>query len=187
MNKPVFNAASFVDIDLATGEISSPVKERLALVPIRILKALQPGDTLANAAEEWGSQHGRILAEHLEQDPESIGIEALSSFLSGTTAALGMGRLSIELRQGALMFRAKGVGSDGEGLSDGESALLTGFLSGYLSALGQQPFGVLHMGEENGDQLFFAGNPVVVEEVQNLPIQGKERLAAIEKLITGSH
>ena len=186
MEKPVFNPASFVDIDLATGEISSTVKERLALVPTRILKTLQPGDALTNAAEAWGSQHGRILAEHLEQDPDLIGIEELSSFLSGTAAALGMGRLSIELRQGALMFRARGVGSEDEELSDGESALLTGFLSGYLSALGQQPFGVLHMGEEHGDHLFFAGNPVVVEEVQNLPVQGQARLAAIEKLIAGS-
>lgn len=186
MDKPVFNATSFVDINLATGAITSSADDRLALVPKGILKALKPGDDLARAAFQWGKQHGQQLAKHAST---GLGMEALASFLSGTIAAFGMGRLRIEIRNNALLFRARGVG-DGDveaTLTLGESELLEGFLAGYLSALGEQPFCVIHVGEENGDQLFFAGNPTVVGEVRKLPAQGNDRVAAVEKLIARSH
>ncbi len=184
MDKPVFNATSFVDINLATGAITSNADDRLALVPTQILKALQPGDDLSRAAFQWGKQHGHQLAKHAST---GLGMEELASFLSGTVAALGMGRISIEIRNEALLFRAKGLRDVEAPVSRGESELLEGFLAGYLSALGEQSFLVIHLGEEGGDLLFFAGNPTIVGEVRKFPAKGNERIAAVEKLIARSH
>lgn len=170
MEKTVFDAASFVEIDLTQGAISSAAQDRLALVPTQILRALEPGDALDEAALEWGKTHGRLLAEQIDIDTETTSLELLASHLGGTLAAFGMGRMSLEIQGAALMFRT--AGRDGAPPAKGVCALLEGFLAGYLSALGERLFSVVYLGLDGEDGLFWAGNPALSDEVRRLAGQG---------------
>jgi hypothetical protein len=182
MEKPLFDAASFLEIDLTRGSISSAGKEQLALVPTQVLRALEPGDALDAAASDWGHAHGRRLAEQVDLDADNTSLEALASHLGGTLAAFGMGRLSVEIRGSALLFR---TGWDGDpALTEGMSALLEGFLAGYLSALGTQPFAAVHLGKDSQGRLFWAGNPDAAKEVRRLVATGADPEGVITALMS---
>ena len=182
MEKPLFDATSFVEIDLTQGSISSAGKDQLALVPTKVLRALEPSDALASAASDWGHAHGRRLVARVDLDADNTSLEALASHLGGTLAAFGMGRLSVEIRGSALLFRAQGGGEPS--LADGMSALLEGFLAGYLSALGTQPFAAVHLGKDNdpGCRLFWAGNPDAAKEVRRMVAAGADPEGVITAL-----
>lgn len=177
MDNPVFDAASFVKFDLDAGLISSIGEEQLALVPGEVLRALKPGMVLDSTARNWGLRHGKRLAAQVAEMDRAAGIEMLAEHLGGTAAVLGMGRVSVELRADALMFRARS-----KNVSEGGSALLAGFLAGYLSALSEYDFEVLCLGKDRGDQLFWAGNQEAATKVRLDTSDGEEPLTAIGRL-----
>ncbi len=184
MDQLGFDAQGFVKFDLETGLISSQGQEQLTLVPPPVLAALEPGDKLDSAAKRWGMVHGEKLHASLLKSDTEPGVEVLADHLGGTAAVLGMGRLSVEIRGDALMFRAH---SDADQASSkGLNALLGGFLAGYVSALIGQSLQVLPLGVSDGDQLFFAGNPEAVTKVRDLIEEGIPPLSAIGRLSEGS-
>lgn len=181
MDNPVFDGAAFVSIDLDTGQVSSREHERLALVTKEILSMLPPSDALLNAARGWGETHGKSL--HEQVDPEHVGIESLASHLGGTLAAFGMGKVVLEIRQNALLFRLL----EGEEAiySEGLAMLLSGFLSGYLRVVSGYSFHVLDLGTLGADRLFWAANPGAVNDVKRAIGSGKQPLEAIDALGSG--
>ncbi len=181
MDKPVFDGAAFVSIDLRTGQVSTRVRDHLALVTTEILSMIPPSDAVREAAKSWGEKHGKTLQEQVDTD--LAGIESLASHLGGTIASFGMGRLRLETRHDALLFRMMGVSSNH--FSDGQGVLLSGFLSGYLGAVSSRPFSVLDLGPQGEDRLFWAGNPKAVDEVKQSVARGMQPLDAIETLETG--
>jgi hypothetical protein len=183
MNKPVFDANSFVEIDLSSGSISSQGNDRLALISTDILKMLPPSESLHQAATEWGKRHGIRLGDRLEADNNDAGVEALSQHLGGTLAALGMGRVRVEIRRDALMFRTS-LNMD-DPASGGQWAMLAGFLSGYLTGLTGLPFAVLDLGNQAADRLFWAGNPETARVVESRIDDGSDPLAVVDAAMTG--
>jgi hypothetical protein len=183
MEKPVFDAASFVEIDLSAGSISSAGSERLALIPTQVLTALEPGSVLDAAALDWGRAHGRLLSERVDFDADNTSLEALASHLGGTLAAFGLGRLNLEIRGDALVFRAEDNGDIP--VTAGIAALLEGFLSGYLSALGEYPFAAVYLGKHKGCQFFWAGNSEAAADIRSAKKAGKDPLSTIDALVTG--
>ncbi len=185
MEKPLFDASSFVKIDLTKGAISSSGKDRLVMVPISVLQSLRPSDTLRTAAMDWGKLHGRRLAERVDQTAENTSLEALSSHLGGTLAAFGLGRLSIEIHGSALLFKAEG--DLNSRITDGVSVLMEGFLAGYLSALGSDTFKVVRLGEASGGWLFWAGNPRVAPKIRQRVSAGRTPMEILNTLVTGEN
>ena len=104
MNKTVFDAESFVAVDLSRGRIASRRDERMSLISEEIIQLLPPGDALHEAAAKWGGRHGTGLETVLASG--DAGIEALAEHLGGTLAALGLGSVRIEIRRDALLFRS---------------------------------------------------------------------------------
>ena len=184
MDQPVFDAAAFVAFDLRAGMISSVGKESLALVPLDVIETLVPGSRLDEAARRWGSIHGEHLALVVADAGDSLGVKVLADHVGGTIAALGMGRVSVEVHGDALMFRAHDKG--GQDGSDGRSALLCGFLAGFVSALTAESFDVLLIEQTAESTLFWAGNPEAVKRVFRWIEDGIEPLAAIGRLSKGS-
>ncbi len=184
MDQPVFDAAAFVAFDLKAGMIFSAAKEPLALVPLDVLETLAPGNQLDEAAHRWGSIHGERLALTVASAGDSVGVDVLAEHVGGTVAALGMGRVSVEIYGDALMFRAQVEGK--QDASDGRDALLSGFLAGFVSALTTESFDVLLIDQAAQSKLFWAGNPDAVRRVRRWIEDGIEPLAAIGRLSKGS-
>ena len=181
MDKTVFDSAAFVSIDMTSGRISTPGRDELALIPNAILALVPIGDALNRAANGWGENHGRVLAERLTVD--DVGVEALSSHLGGTLAALGMGRVLVEIRHHALVFRLTGGPHDD--IAETNAAILGGFLTGYLGAVSGHPFAVLDLGLHGRDRLFWAGNPDAVDQARRAIENGDAPLAVIDALTRG--
>ncbi len=181
MSKPVFDAGSFLEVNLESGTISSKGKDRLALVSLDILSFLPSGDAVYGAAQEWGKRHGMLLADELGREDDA-GVETLSAHLGGTVAALGMGRLRVEFRGDAMLFRVES--SFASDSSEGVFTLFGGFLSGYLSALTGLPFQVLNLGGVSGGNLFWAGNPETAAAVRNRLNAGVAPFAAMDEAAT---
>jgi hypothetical protein len=181
MDKPVFDGAAFVSIDLKNGRVATKGDDQMVLVPAEILSMMPVSDALKRAAFSWGERHGRVLREKI--DTRHATVEILSSYLAGSLAVFGLGRVLLEVRHSALMFRL--VGAETEGGSEGKSALISGFISGYLQAVSGHPFSVLDIGSQGKDRLFWAGNPKAVSHVERDVGQGTLPLAAIDALTTG--
>jgi hypothetical protein len=185
MTKQVFDAGSFMEVDLVSGSIFSKGRDRLALVSLDILKFLPESEALHQAAAEWGRRHGRLLSEQLKKDagPDDAGMETLSGHLGGTLAAFGMGRLRVEIRGDAMLFRTEMENNDES--AQGTWTLLGGFLSGYLSGLTGLPFAVLDLGPISQGRLFWAGNPKTAVAVQSRLDAGSAPFAAVDEAATG--
>ena len=179
MDRPVFDGASFVSIDLNNGQIASRESEQLVLISAEIASMIPASDALKRAAEKWGEKHGQAFVKRHEL--ERVGIETLSSQLGGTLAALGMGRVILEVRQNALLFRV--TSKTLSPFSKGNAAMLEGFISGYLSVIMGQQFKVLELGDIKGDHLFFAGNETAVTTIQTALNAGTKPLAAVDGLM----
>ena len=152
----------------------------MALVPIEVLATLSPGDQLDKAARAWGRNHGQKLKDELEGVLDSTGVEPLAEHLGGTVAALGLGNVRVEIQGDALMFR---VFSNEDGSENvGCSALLGGFIAGYLAALGENTFDVLQLGSSGEGQLYWVGNSDAVTRVRDWIEEGVEPLAAVGRL-----
>ena len=183
MSKPVFDAGSFVEVNLSDGTISSREKDRLALISTEILKILPPSDELRQAATQWGRCHGAGLDRQLKSDAEEAGIEALAEHLGGTLATLGLGCIRLEIRRDALLFRWSLGASDAP--LEGERTLLIGFLSGYLSALSGRPFEIVDLGTEGSERLFWALSPETAPKVRAALETGVAPFAVVETTLTG--
>lgn len=181
MTKPVFDAGSFLSVNLTDGAIFSRENERLALVSTEILKMLPPSESVFQAAAAWGTKHGIGLGEQLTTGDADPGVEALAEHLGGTLAALGMGRVQVEIRGDALMFRTI---EDADGSLSGMYTLLQGFLSGYLTALTGNPFTVLDLGPSGSDHLFWALSPDAAEVAQAQIERGDDPLLVIDTAMT---
>ena len=184
MSKPVFDAGSFVEVNLSEGTISSCEKDRLALISADILKILPPSDALHRAAADWGRCHGAGLDRRLQSDEAEAGIEALAEHLGGTLATLGLGSIRLEIRRDALLFRTS-LGASDEAADGGERTLLAGFLSGYLSALVGRPFEILDLGTEGSERLFWALSPEVAPEARAALDSGIAALVVVDATLTG--
>jgi hypothetical protein len=183
MSHPAFDAAGFVKFDLARGTIRSPGDEALALIPADVVSMLEPSEDLDIAARNWGALHGRRLAEVLAGSPESSPIELLAQYLGGSLTVAGLGRLAVEIRGDALMFR---LSTDDRAPSTaGRRALLAGFLAGYLEAVGPGAFGVVHIDGDATSDLFWAGNPDAARQVQSWIEQGISPTSAVDRLAGG--
>jgi hypothetical protein len=181
MDKPVFDSAAFISIDLNTGLISTPGQDKLALVSNDILALVPQSDELSRAANLWGEKHGTALSQRT--DVQSAGIEVLSTHLGGTLAALGMGRIYLEIRHDALVFRI--IGGYSKEATDAKIAILLGFITGYLTVVSGHPFAALDLGEKDGDRLVWVGNPDAVKQVRRSMSKGRPPLAAIDDLEMG--
>jgi len=179
-----FNAQGFVKFDLETGLICSRGEEQLTLVPLPVLATLEPSKGLKGAAHRWGMLHGERLQARLLETDTDVGVEVLADHLGGTAAVLGMGRLSVEIRGDALMFRTQ-LNSE-QAPQEGLNALLGGFLAGYVSALIGQSLDVLPLLKLGSVQLFWTGNPEAVAKVRGWIDQGTSPLDAIDRLSEGS-
>jgi hypothetical protein len=144
MSHPAFDAAGFVTFDLEKGSIRSPGDEPLTLLPVGLVSLLEPSDELEQSARAWGEVHGKRLADALGGSDEPASVNLLADYLGGSLTVTGLGRIGIEIRGDALMFRI--AAQDAPAGSAGRLALITGFLGGYLSALGPNEFAVLHVG-----------------------------------------
>ncbi|MDJ0765433.1 MAG: hypothetical protein QNJ97_20805 [Myxococcota bacterium] len=180
MMQPVFDAASFVAFDLGRGTIHSAGSEQLALVPIDVLTALEPGEHVNAAARAWGGNHGRRLSASQGDALQNIGMDVLAEHLCGTMAALGLGSLSIEIHHSALMFRLR---SNSEvPFPEAGDALRSGFLAGYLKSLGQYGFEVIPLVRQGDETLFWAGNPEAVPRVRQWIEEGVDPITAVRRL-----
>lgn len=183
MDSQYFDAAGFLSFNLADGEVRGASSEQLALIPYEMLASLEPGDALVNAARGWGEQHGSRLARAIEDGGRPSGVEALAEHLGGTLAVLGMGKCRVEIRGAALLFRMSATSS---ATAAGQRSLVSGFIGGYLSAVADQQFEVIGLGENRGDDLYWAGNPDAVEQIARQIEGGSEPLEAITALVEGS-
>jgi hypothetical protein len=184
MDQSSFDAKGFIEFDLRSGKIRSAGSEQLTLVPTEVLAELEPGEPLKEAARDWGRVHGGRLKEHLSSKGKSGGMEALADHLGGTAAALGMGRLSVEIVGDALLFRSKSKADSSA--NEGLNALMSGFLAGYLDALTGRSFDVAPLGPNEGDLIFLAGNSNAVNRVFRWREEGVDLFAAIGRLSEGS-
>jgi hypothetical protein len=181
MSQTAFDASGFVRFDLARGRIRSAADEDLALVPLRLLGLLPPGDGLVAAGREWGRIHGERLARAGREAP----IETLADALGGALAVAGLGRLALETRGDALLFR---VAPAGDTLPDESAAgrdLLVGFIAGFLTALEPAGFEVVELCRDSGSRLFWAGNPAAAGRVRAWIAGGVEPLQALDRLAQG--
>jgi hypothetical protein len=187
MDKTNFDAAAAVQFNLNNGMISSSIKEKqLTLLPIEILTAFKPGAELEKVANQYGHLNGEQLLENLPQGSATMGMEALADHLGGTTAVLGMGRLSLEIQGDALLLRVRSETDPKIVSSQGYQVFVCEFWGGYLSALAKHRFDVLLLEETDGNQRYFAGNPEAVKKVRDWRAKGVEPSVAMEKLARGS-
>lgn len=179
MSQPVFDAASFVAFDLDRGVINTPCNDGLALIPLNVLAALEPNETVIEFARDFGQSHGQELRRKKDSGQYGNDFGIFAEHLCGTIATLGFGRLSIELHGDALLFRLAS-----EHVKDGCHAILNGFLSGYLEAITGKPFEVLLIREnyDLGTKMLWAGNPSAAIELESQLEKGLEPMLAIEKL-----
>ncbi len=183
MNKSVFDAGSFIEVNLTDGTISSREKEKLALISTEVLNMLPASESVFQAAATWGKQHGNCLGRQMSEESKHLGVDALAEHLSGTLAALGLGRVQLEIRGDALLFRAAENVEPRE--RAGTRTLLQGFLSGYLTALTGHPFTVLDLGLSDGRRLFWAVNPEAAAAVQAEIEKGTDPMAVVDAAMGG--
>ena len=115
-----------------------------------------------------------------------MGMETLADHLGGTTAVLGMGRLSLEIQGDALLFRVRSETDPKIVSSQGYQAFVCEFWGGYLSALAKRRFDVLLLEDTNGNQRYFAGNPDAVKKIRDWKAEGVVPSVAMERLARGS-
>lgn len=181
MSYPAFDAAGAVQFDLDSGTIRSTTDERLALLPVELLSLLEPGDDLHRAAREWGASHGRRLAALIAAGDDPTSLDLLADHLGGTLTVAGLGRFTVEIRGDALLLRI----SNRSASSGGRTALLTGFLAGYLSELDPSGFEVLPLSSDADGELFWAGNPTAMKQVIEWLEQGVAPLEALDRVGRG--
>jgi hypothetical protein len=175
-----FDATGFIQFNLERGSISCVKDQPVALVPLEMLTALTPGSELTRMATEFGRLHGEKLRGTLAAP---IGVEALVDHLGGTAAALGMGRLGLEIHGDALTFKVQLESEAAH--SEGYQLWICGFLAGYLSALTENDFETLSLDIDGSEQWYFAGNPQAVAQIRIWLKQGTEPLQAINRLARG--
>jgi hypothetical protein len=185
MSQTAFDASGFVRFDLASGRIRSAADETLALVPRRLLDLLAPGGTLVAAARDWGRVHGERLAAAARKPGDPAPIEALADALGGVLAVAGLGRVTVETRGDALLFRAVTPGGSPESGAAPTRDLLAGFIAGFLTAIGPAGFDVLPLSGTADEQLLWAGNPTAVARVRAWVDGGDEPLQALDRLSRG--
>ena len=183
MNERAFDAKAFVEFDLQQGLIRSRNRETLALIPLDVLSALPLNDEADRAVRKWGRVHGEQFANSVLSEEKSEGVESLIDHLGATTAALGFGRLSMEFYGDALVFRARSEAVQSR--SHNVSSLLGSFIAGYLSAVIPRAFEVSLLGEQEGDQLFWAGNAETSALLEQWIIEGMAPLNALHRLMKG--
>jgi hypothetical protein len=183
MSHPAFDPAGFVRFDLSNGTIRSSAEEPLALIPADVVSMLEPGNDLDMAARNWGATHGKRLADVLAGTDEPSTMDLLAEYLGGSLTTAGLGRLSIEIRGDALLFRIEA--GDSATQSAGRRALIAGFIAGYLEAVGPAAFGVVHLGGDESADMFWAGNPDAARQLQSWLEQGMEPTAAVDRLGRG--
>jgi len=161
----------------------SPGEEPLALVPVGLVSLLEPGDELERLARGWGETHGRALAATIGAGDGPADVSLLADYLGGSLSVTGLGRIAIEIRGDALMFRVSSEGSPPG--SAGRRALIAGFLTGYLGALGPNEFAVLHLADSDSGELFWAGNPQAARKLRHWLDEGTAAMRALDRLAAG--
>ena len=176
MTKSAFDATDFFRFDLANGSIKSREGEQLALVPVDLLDALAPGEQTTRRAAAFGKTHGERFGEIVAGLAEPPGVEVLADYLGGLTAVFGLGRLAVEIRGDAILFRL----TSGREMSDGVVTLLTGFLAGFMSEIEPETnFETLHMQANDDGDLFWAGNPKAIDQVKDWLADGVKPMEAL--------
>lgn len=185
MSYPAFDAAGAVTFDLESGSISSAGDERLALLPVELLALLEPGDALHRAAQSWGAVHGRRLSALIAAGSEPTTLDLLAEHLGGALTVAGLGKLRLEVRGDALLLRVKPPTAGPPKGSGGRTALLAGFLAGYLNALEPLGFEVLPLPGTADGELYWAGNPTAMKQVIAWLDDGVSPLGALSRLDRG--
>ena len=185
MSYPTFDAAGAVKFDLDSGTISSSEDDRLALLPVEMLSMLEPGDDLHQAARRWGESHGRRLAAVIAAGSEPTTLDLLVDHLGGAVTVAGLGKFTLEIRGDALLLRISQRGNEAPAASAGRTALIAGFLAGYLNALDGIGFEVLPLASDATGELFWAGNPTAMKQVIEWLEQGVAPLDALDRLGQG--
>jgi hypothetical protein len=184
MNQPIFNADSFVRFDLTSGAVSSLRGDRLALLPTQLLAALPVSDEVQGLCRDWGRAHGRDLAEKLEKMGPDVTCDPLAEHLGCTLAALGFGRVSLHIRQDALLLTVESQPGGPVEHPPGRYAL-QGFVAGYLEAVSGHPFVALPLGLGESGYLLWVGNPTAAHRIQRAIDDGIGPMEAVDVLMTG--
>lgn len=176
MTQSAFDATGFLRFDLANGSIRSREDEQLALVPVDLLDALEPGEQTRRRSVAFGKTHGKRFAEIIARLTEPPGVEVLAEYIGGLTAVFGLGRSAVEIRGNAILFRL----TSGREMSAGVVTLLTGFLAGFMSEIEPETaFDILHMQVDDDGDLFWAGNPKAIDRVKDLLTDGVKPMEAL--------
>ena len=175
MSDTAFDATGFAGFDLSAGTIRTPQGHGLSLLPLDILASLAPTPALRRTAVEWGRQQAESLA--LNADAQ---MNAFAGDLRGRLALMGLGRMEVEIRGHALLFRLAAPDAPMTGIL---RSLVEGFLSGYLQSLKRDAaFEVISIEQSDNETLFFAGNPSACSNLQSWIDGGSAPMAAIERL-----
>ena len=176
MTQSAFDATGFIRFDLANGSIISREGEQLALIPVDLLDALEPGEKTKQRSVAFGKTHGKSFAKIIAGLTEPPGVEMLADHLGGLTAVFGLGKSAVEIRGNAILFRLK----SGRKMSDGVVTLLTGFLAGFMSEIEPETtFEILHMQVDDDGDLFWAGNPRAIKKVNDWLADGVKPMEAL--------
>lgn len=184
MTEPVFDAAGYLNLDLETGSIRSSDQEQLAVIPMDLLGSLQPGEELDKRARAWGETAGENLAVMALEAEDSSSLDMLAQHLAGSLAVAGFGKVKVDVRDDALLFRVTSRCND-----DARPALVAlvgGFLSGYLSAvISPERFDVTRLHDEDDAVVFWAGNPDAVQRLKGMVADGVKPFDALDLLARG--
>lgn len=180
MEEQIFDAVAFARFELNAGEIRSAEDGALLLLPPEVAAEIAPSPTVNKASRDWGHLHGRGLRSALEIRNEKASMELLSQHLCGTLAVLGLGRVSIEVHGNALLLRQ--ASSSPVAQSKGLSAILCGFVAGYLEGLTDQPFAATPVGTTFESAFIFVGNDTCVAAVTRLAGTGASAVDIVKQL-----
>jgi len=178
MTQPAFDAAGFARFDLDKGTISSPAQDDLALVPTKLLAALEPSNDIRDAARAWGVSRGRLLTDALKGGSKQPGVQTLADHLAGAIATAGLGKATVEIRSDALLVRLEGLPSNS---TAGMTSILEEFIGGYLSTQKTNAkFETAHM----KDGVFFCGNDVAASKIRACTAKGSDPFKTLDVMIS---
>ncbi|MBN2804585.1 MAG: hypothetical protein JXR91_15940 [Deltaproteobacteria bacterium] len=154
-----YDASGYANFDLEAGIISSKDNQKLALMPLSLIAAMESSPALSTIAEELGKLHASKISDAASE----MTMDDFSLNLQTAISLIGLGKISIELRNDALLFNIKL--EEIQNMKTIKDVIL-GFLAGYLSAFyPQAQFKTVLLTEKTNELLVFAGNETAVEKV----------------------
>ncbi|MBN2716407.1 MAG: hypothetical protein JXX14_11170 [Deltaproteobacteria bacterium] len=177
MTEKAFDAAGFVQFDLASGTIENPIHERLALIPFELFTAIPATDALKQAAHAWGKSRGRVFK--VMEGSGALTMTVLAQHLQGEIAMMGAGSAGIEVWGDALLVRIEGKMATSKAVAK----VIEGFTAGYFSAIASEPFDGISDSPDDAHLIVFLGNPEAIIAIRKHMMNDVPLLDAVTQLI----